>query len=61
MCLQGGDDCLQNGDGGVEIACLYMVIVAASVTNIRWIRSVMGLDCVGKMGLHVPAGQVNNF
>ena len=56
MCLNGGDDCLQAGDGGVEITCLYLVILAAPVTDIRWIGSVIGLDLVEEVELHVPAG-----
>ena len=58
MCLNGGDVCLQKGDGGVEITCLYMVILAAPVTDIRWIGSVIGLDLVGEVELHVPAGHL---
>jgi hypothetical protein len=43
--------CLQQGDGGVEITCLYMVILAAPVTNRRWIGSVIGLDLVEGGGI----------
>ena len=61
MCLNGGDNCLQAGDGGVEITCLYKVILAAPVTDIvRWIGSVIGLDLVGEVELHVPAGVVSS-
>ena len=35
-----------------------MVILAAPVTDIRWIGSVIGLDLVGEVKLHVPAGRV---
>ena len=56
MCLKGGDDCLQTGDGVVDITCLYMVILATPVTNIRWIGSVIGLDLVGEVEFHVSAG-----
>jgi hypothetical protein len=56
MCLNGGDGCLHKGDCGVEITCLYMVILAAPVTDRRWIGSVIGLDLVGEVELHVPAG-----
>jgi hypothetical protein len=51
MCLNGGDDCLQQGDGSVEITCLYMVILAAPVTDRRWIGSVIGLDLVEGGGI----------
>jgi hypothetical protein len=43
--------CLQQGDGGVEITCLYMVILAAPVTDRRWIGSVIGLDLVEGSGI----------
>jgi hypothetical protein len=46
MCLNGGEGCLQHGDGDVEITSLYMVILAAPVTDRRWIGSVIGLDLV---------------
>ena len=46
MCLNGGDGCLQKGDCGVEITCLYMVILAEPVTDKQWIGSVIGLDLV---------------
>ena len=52
MCLNGGDGCLHKGDCGVEITCLYMVILAAPVTDRRWIGSVIGLDLVGEVELH---------
>ena len=35
-----------------------MITLAAPVTNIRWIGSVIGLDLVGEVELHVPAGRV---
>jgi len=35
-----------------------MVILAAPVTDIRWIGSVIGLDLVGEVELHVPAGRL---
>jgi general stress protein CsbA len=35
-----------------------MVILAAPVTGIRWIGSVIGLDLVGEMEFHVPAGRL---
>jgi hypothetical protein len=60
MCLNGGDGYLHHtkGDCGVEITCLYMVILAAPVTD-RWcIGSVIGLDLVGEVELHVPAGHL---
>jgi hypothetical protein len=34
------------GDCGVDITCLYMVILAAPVTDRRWNGSVIGLDLV---------------
>ena len=37
-----------------------MVILAAPVTDIRWIGSVIGLDLVGEVELHVPAGVVSS-
>jgi hypothetical protein len=55
MCLKGGDSCLHKGDCGVEITCLYMITLAAPVTNRRLIGSVIGLDLVGKVEIHVPA------
>jgi hypothetical protein len=33
-----------------------MVILAAPVTNIQWIGSVIGLDLVGEVEILVPAG-----
>ena len=51
MCLNGGDGCLQKGDCGVEITCLYMVILAAPVTDRQWIGSVIGLDLVERGGV----------
>jgi hypothetical protein len=44
------------GDCGVDMTCLYMVILTAPVTDRRWIGSVIGLDLVGEVELHVPAG-----
>jgi hypothetical protein len=35
-----------------------MVILAAPVTDRRWIGSVIGLDLVGEVELHVPAGRL---
>jgi hypothetical protein len=58
MCLSGGDGYLHKGDCGVEITCLYMITLAAPVTDRRWIGSVIGLDLVGEVGLHVPAGHL---
>ena len=52
MCRDGGDGWLRKGDCGVEIRCLYMVILAAPVTDRRWIGSVIGLDLVGEVELH---------
>jgi hypothetical protein len=51
-----GDGCLHKGDCDVEITCLYMVILAAPITNRRWIGNGIGLDLVGEVELHVPAG-----
>ena len=48
--------CLQKGDSSVEITCLYMVILAAPVTNRQWIGSVNGLDLVEGGGV-TCAGQ----
>jgi hypothetical protein len=43
--------CLHQGNGGVEITCLYMVILAAPVTDRRWSGSVIGLDLVERVGI----------
>ena len=40
--------------GGVEITCLYMVILAAPVTDRQWIGSVIGLDLVERGGVTLP-------
>jgi len=59
MCLNGGEGCLQQGDGGVEItSCLYMVILAAPVTDRRWIGSVIGLDLVEGGGINCDGRSV---
>jgi hypothetical protein len=34
----------------------HMVILAAPVTNIRWIGSVIGLDLVGRRGIYYSDG-----
>jgi hypothetical protein len=56
--VERGDGCLHKGDCGVEITCLYTVILAAPVTNRQWIGRGIGLDLVGEVGLHVPAGHL---
>jgi hypothetical protein len=46
---------LQIGDGCVEMTCLYMVILAASVTNSWQVGHLVGLYLAGEVELRVQA------